>query len=596
MQGPKKVYVDGSFLNNEVRWAYLVYEQDDTLIQSAAGVLKSNEEVLSGRQVAGELEAVIQAVKWATDNNVIVDIYYDYTGIYNWVSDYFDSSSQPWGANKTYNQNYRKFISQYRSKIRSFLKVKAHSGDEKNSLADKLAKTGISSINKKSSPSKSSLNFEDHSPNLAGFLQFLELNKIVLTKKQKEFFESFFSGKNICLTGPAGTGKSFCVDLLREFCFNAGVKLSIAASTGIAALNVGGMTLHSFSGIGLGDKDLRNTLSDVARNKKALERIKHCKILFIDEISMVSGELLDKIDGVFKHFRKKKNLPFGGIRIVACGDALQLPPVFNNLMMTKPQFFFESNSWKNARFEVIELDEIKRQSNNDFITLLNNIRLGKVDDLFLLESRIDKSLAANGIVPVKIFAINRKVDEHNLICFNQNPNKIVSFHAKDTGEERHVKSLDKNCLAPKVLDLKVGAQVILLSNIDAEGGWVNGTIGVISGFEDHFPVLKTPNGKTCIVGKSKWEVKEQIITETGIEYKSVASREQIPLKLAYAISCHKVQGQTLDFAEVDLGNIFEYGQAYTALSRVKSLEGLSVRNFKKSCIKADPKCLEFYGY
>ena len=130
---------------------------------------------------------------------------------------------------------------------------------------------------------------------------------------------------------------------------------------------------------------------------------------------MVSGELLDKIDGVFKHFRKKKNLPFGGIRIVACGDALQLPPVFNNLMMTKPQFFFESNSWKNARFEVIELDEIKRQSNNDFITLLNNIRLGKVDDLFLLESRIDKSLAANGIVPVKIFDINRKVDEHNLI-------------------------------------------------------------------------------------------------------------------------------------------------------------------------------------
>jgi hypothetical protein len=130
-----------------------------------------------------------------------------------------------------------------------------------------------------------------------------------------------------------------------------------------------------------------------------------------------------------------------------------------------------------------------------------------------LESRIDKPLSSTGVIPVKIFAINKKVDEHNLICFNQNPNKIVSFYAKDTGEQRHKDSLDKNCLAPKVLNLKIGAQVMLLSNLDAEEGWVNGTIGVISKFEDNSPVLKTRDGKTCIITKSKWEIKEQIIEE-----------------------------------------------------------------------------------
>jgi ribonuclease HI len=192
MQGPKKVYVDGSFMNNEVRWAYLVYEQDNTLIQSAAGVLPNNADTLSGRQVAGELEAVKQAVKWAIDNHVIIDIYYDYTGIYNWVSDFFDSSSKPWATNKYYNQDYRNYIEQYKSKIRSFIKVKAHSGDKANSLADKLARNGISSLKvEKKTDSNRKIPKGDKIATLTGFNEYLDLNGISLTEKQKRFFKNF---------------------------------------------------------------------------------------------------------------------------------------------------------------------------------------------------------------------------------------------------------------------------------------------------------------------------------------------------------------------------------------------------------------------
>lgn len=416
-----------------------------------------------------------------------------------------------------------------------------------------------------------------------------------LTEKQRDFFDLFFEGKSIFLSGVAGTGKSFCIKILNEFCQKNKISLALTASTGIAALTIKGATIHSFAGIGLADKDAMSIINDVKKYKKAVARIRNCKILFIDEISMISGELFNKLDIVFKYFRPwDQNKPFGGIQLIICGDVMQLPPVFKNYLNEEQLFFFESRAYQEANFHICYLTESKRQSDSTFVDALNKIRIGDHSGLNIINKRIDYIFPKSIIKPVKLFCINSSVDKYNKICLDSIESKSVFFYSKDSGEDRHILQLDKNCMAPKVLELKIGAQCILLSNLDIEGGFVNGTIGKIIKFENNLPVLQKDDGSTLIIDNDSWEIKEQIIDNSGhITYKSVASRRQIPLKLGYAISIHKSQSMSIDKLEIDFGRAFESGQIYVGLSRATSLESLSIKNLNPNQITINSKCLEF---
>lgn len=415
-----------------------------------------------------------------------------------------------------------------------------------------------------------------------------------LTKLQKKFFKDFFSGRNIFLTGPAGTGKSFCLSLLFKFLDLNGIFYGKTATTGVAALNIGGTTLHSWSGMGLADEDGMDLLDKVSGNKKACDRIKNCKVLVIDEISMAKADLVDKLDIVCQYIRNKDK-PFGGIQIVFTGDFMQLPPVFKNF--EKENFAFESQAWADARVLTVHLSEIVRQHDEPhFAKFLNDVRLGVASDFSILMNCVDREFPNDGIQPVKLFCKNIDVSKYNhdkLRKINQ-PSRF--YNALDTGSDQWKQFFDKNCPAPTSLELRVGAQVILLVNLDVKSGLVNGSVGTVTALHDGMADIKFASGQR-LIEPYKWEVKQnEFDTLSGTMKKIVlASRTQLPLKLAWAITIHKSQGATLDRAEVDVGEAFAEGQVYVALSRVRSLASLKLISFSPHKIKTNKKCIDFYN-
>ncbi len=416
-----------------------------------------------------------------------------------------------------------------------------------------------------------------------------------MTEDQKAFFEKFFSGSNICITGSAGTGKSFCIKSLFNFLQKeAKVSVGKTATTGVAAFNIEGSTIHSWAGIGLGDEDALSLIKFVGRNKKAKERITGCSVLILDEVSMMSASLLNKLDIVFKYYRYN-NEPFGGLQIIFSGDFLQLPPVFKSAE-DNMGFAFDSRAWKEANISVVNLKQIMRQAGDtSFTNLLNEIRVGNTDSLPLLKSRIDAKFPNDEIKPVKIFCKNIDVNEFNKKKLNEINKPVRIFTALDSGDERFIKHFDKNCPAPKELFLKEGAQVMLLKNIDTENGLVNGSVGVIESFSTSGVVVKFCSGKIGIIDLDEWHIKEQTIGfDKKITYRVVATRKQVPLKLAYSVTVHRSQGLTLDRAELDLNEAFACGQSYVALSRVRNLESLSVKEFAPQRVMVNKQCLDFY--
>lgn len=426
------------------------------------------------------------------------------------------------------------------------------------------------------------------------FSKFKRTNSFnLLNEGQKRFFETFFDGYNVFLTGGAGTGKSFCIKTLTEFLKEEGIVFGLTASTGVAALAIDGSTIHSWAGIGLGDEDVDSILKgSLARNKKARKRIRDSRILIIDEISMVSGILLDKLNLIFQKVRFDSR-PFGGIQVVFSGDFLQLPPVFKEL--NDNDFAFNSKSWKDSRIKPVILDKLVRQDgDSSFAKMLNEIRKGGVSSLGVLSSRIDAKFPEDGISPVRIYCKNIEVDSFNRKKLELISSPVKEFVSIDSGKDHHINFFDRNCPAPKNLTLKVGAQVMLLKNLSIENGMVNGSIGVVEGFTTEGVEVKFSSGRT-LVTPDEWNIKEQNLSfENKIYYIIVATRIQIPLKLAWATTCHKIQGATLDRAEIDLNEAFAAGQAYVALSRVRNLESLSLKPFSVEKIIVNQRCLDFY--
>ncbi len=415
------------------------------------------------------------------------------------------------------------------------------------------------------------------------YAQFLQTNLSKgLTNDQLKVFREFLDTRNnIYIGGGAGVGKSHVTKILSKLCEELGILLHKTASTGVAALNIQAQTLHSFMGLGIGNETGEILFKKVRKNKKAVQRIKSCKCLLIDEISMISGELLDRVYSIFGHFGR---IP----RVISCGDFLQISPIFKE----DRKYAFESDSWKKFKFSNVILNEIVRQDkDSDFAKFLQRVRVGDKSCLSFLD---DITISENDIPKGSIvcFSKNIDVDEYNNSELGKLPGEMKKYYSDDDGCEPHLTNLRKNCLAPEVLKLKVGCQVMLLKNINEE--LVNGSIGIVTKL-DQDQVTVDFDGIQEVIGKDSWKIEESFLNENGkVKTKALAVRSQVPLKLAYSVTSHKVQGITCDKIAVDLSGCFATGQMYCALSRARTKEGLRVIGFRPSSLKVDDRCLEFY--
>lgn len=419
-----------------------------------------------------------------------------------------------------------------------------------------------------------------------------------LSPDQARAIRLICSGKNIFLTGPAGTGKSYTIHKITEIYTAKGLKVALTSTSGNSAMQIGGKTIHSWSGIHL-CKTKESAIQNVLKYKKPQFNINTTDLLILDEVSMMSADILDVLDYVCRIVRNR-NAPFGGIQVLLCGDFYQLAPV------KASRYAFESDNWDHYINEMVELSQVFRQEDKKFVSVLNKIRRGDVDDevVEIFEPCIGREYT--GIVkPTELYPVNEWVDaknEEELFLLQTDSNPIQSFEASDdvpkNPKSRYVPpqkvkdealaKLEKECRAPKELLLCIGAQVMLLKNLNVEAGLANGSRGVILGYDGQgWPIVEFVNGHQCSIGPEKWRVR--------YSKDVVAERIQFPLKLAWAMSIHKSQGISVDLACVELGDrIFGDGMIYVALSRCRSLEGLQIKSINWDLVQVSKRVKKFY--
>ncbi|SPP79175.1 ATP-dependent DNA helicase PIF1 [Drosophila guanche] len=407
-----------------------------------------------------------------------------------------------------------------------------------------------------------------------------------LSEEQMEVLRACTTGKNVFFTGSAGTGKSF---LLRRIISALPPDGTIAtASTGVAACLIGGTTLHAFAGIGGGDATMQRCL-ELASRPISAQTWRKCKRLIIDEISMVDGQFFEKIEAVARHIRRNDR-PFGGIQLILCGDFLQLPPVIRGDFGAAPpqqRFCFQSSAWETCIQCVYELKQVHRQSDPEFVQILNHLRIGHVNETITsrLAATSRQKIEGNGILATQLCSHTNDANSINESKLENLKGDKVLFRADDS-DAGMTKQLDQQVQAPSQLYLKVNAQVMLLKNINISNGLVNGARGVVVRMEKDLPVVRFKNNQEYVCKHEKWIIK----TATG----GTITRRQVPLKLAWAFSIHKSQGLTLDCVEMSLSKVFEAGQAYVALSRAKSLQSVRILDFDAKQVWANPQVLQFY--
>jgi ATP-dependent DNA helicase PIF1 len=412
----------------------------------------------------------------------------------------------------------------------------------------------------------------------------------ILAPKQQLAVDFALAGHSIFLTGSAGVGKSYTLRyIIEELKEVHGHSVYVTASTGIAALAISGTTLHSFAGVGLGTAPVDELIRNL--NKVAKYHWQSCKVLVIDEISMVSCDLFTKLDAIAK-WVKQSTAPFGGIQLVLCGDFFQLPPVPDrNWPKSMPLFAFQSDAWKQAVTHTIELTKVFRQSEEGFVSMLNSLRRGKVPNCYsLLANCFTERLEQDRLAHTILYPLKVDVSRENHTHLNALDEEEHEFFAKDTGDPKYLTQLQKNCTAEDVIKLRIGAQVILLKSMTVEDGrvrLVNGSRGVVTDFdEEGYPMVDFEDAADVNIQPTTFSME--------VSGKTVATRTQIPLALAWALSIHKSQGMSIDKVYLDLSRVFEYGQAYVALSRARTLAGLKLAPFHPSVIKAHPHVVQFY--
>ena len=437
-----------------------------------------------------------------------------------------------------------------------------------------------------------------------------------LTEEQKSVLHYLIRGDNVFLTGGGGVGKSYLLSIIytefpalkRSFLkHNQDTpsrvpRIQMCALTGCAALLLGhkAKTLHSWAGIGLGKGTVQELCIKIRRNRKALQQWLCTDLLIIDEVSMMTAELLDKLNGIGKKLRSNQR-PFGGIQVLLVGDFYQLPPVYKNGEETV--FAFEGEAWKEGFPYSMELTKIQRQKDITFQTILTEARMGALskESCTILRSREGLDWKQNKILPTLLFPRRSEVDMINESNLKALVGKRYSYEArlvydgkmpdrfseKDEGFILALQHFDSNAAYASHLELMLNAQVMLIANLDPAAGLVNGSRGVVVGFcsATELPIIEFVNGARRTIGTHSWPIED---------YEFVG-RTQIPLRLAWAYTTHKAQGSSLDTALIDIGSgNFEFGQAYVALARARSLEGLYVYDFDPVAFKAHPKVKAFY--
>lgn len=426
-----------------------------------------------------------------------------------------------------------------------------------------------------------------------------------LSQQQLIAFNKYIQGENIFITGPGGCGKS---ELIRKIYHDATKKqknIHVCALTGCAALllNCKAKTVHSWAGIGLGTGDVMSYVKKIRKNQYFSQQWKNTDILVVDEVSMMSSYLFEILNIVGKYVRSNST-PFGGIQVILSGDFYQLPPVGNKDSLSS-HFCFESSEW-NTVFPVqnqIQLIKIFRQTDSVYSSILNQIREGKIKrkSIDILQQYVERTVSPDLIIhPTKLYPTRHLVDSvnnHNMLRLKTEEHEFKAkkdylenpeTHFSEIDIQKEFEFLSNNLPCEPTLRLKMGAQVMCVINIKINNELLicNGSQGIVTSFcPAGFPVVKYNNGFEMIMTLHTW-MSEKII---GL------CISQIPLILAWALTIHKSQGSTLDAAEIDIGdNIFECGQTYVALSRVKSLDGLYLSSFNYNKIKINKKVKEFY--
>ena len=449
-----------------------------------------------------------------------------------------------------------------------------------------------------------------------------------LNEGQKAAYEAVCAGKHTFITGPGGTGKSFLMHTIYEqLPRQTGRSVALTAMTGCAALllHPKAKTLHSWAGVGLAREDVAILVKNIKKSRRAALRWLQTDVLVIDEVSMLTPELFEKLDQVGRKIRRNEHLPFGGLQLVLVGDFFQLPPIYKaegSGPTPETIFLFESSLWKNIQPTMYELTEIVRQKDPVFQEVLNQARKGDMTkkSLRILVDRMGLDYKSQAVQPTMLFTRRAEVDDINMSYLRRLTEQkriykastvflptanTVGLHESDPMVQKAIAKLDNDAPYNPDLILAKGAQVMLITNLEPESGLVNGSRGVVVDYalpddsefktvQDAIPIDETllvpivlfRNGQKRVIEHATWEVPD---------FQGVM-RRQVPLRLAYAITIHKAQGATLDCALIDVGaSTFEFGQAYVALSRVKDLESLYIHDLEVTAFRAHPKVSAFYG-
>lgn len=405
---------------------------------------------------------------------------------------------------------------------------------------------------------------------------------IALTVCQERAHAALKGASNVFVTGGAGSGKSF---LIRYFLREKDTReFPVLASTGAAAVLIGGRTFHSFFGLGILEGGVEATIEKASRNRQVVRRLKKISGFIVDEVSMLSGETLRAAEVLSRRVRDSE-LPWGGLRVVAVGDFAQLPPV-ERFNQRQRGWAFLDPVWEWSAFETCYLRTQTRCIDKDYMRILGRIREGVVDADVRAYLNLKTGNTPDDFDGTRLFPRREETERFNLQKLAGLPGQAQVFETVYTGDTRSLESLKKYAPIPESLALKEGALVMLRQN-DPQQRWVNGSQGVIEKIQPHKLRITLLNGRLIEIEKSSFSLLD---AEGGV----VASALNFPVSLAWASTIHKAQGSTLDRMSVNLSQLWEPGQAYVALSRLTNGAELRIERWESRSIRVDPSVVQFY--